>query len=263
MMPGLLGNRPALDLHGFDMIFTEQRFKPDMLKIYPCVVIKGTEYYRMWEKGLYHPLETEEAVDLIVKVKQKMPPWVRTMRIMRDIPSNLIEAGVKSSNLGELVYRRMDELGLKCRCIRCREVGGFIRKGIEPSPDDIVLERIDYDASGGQEIFLSFVDELNDILIGFLRLRIPSKPFRPEITDKTAIVRELHVYGPMVELGEKPFFEWQHRGYGRELLSCAEQIAREEYDMSDIVVTSGIGARRYYEKLGYGKSGVYMGKTLD
>ncbi len=263
MMPGLLGNRPELDLRGFRMVFREERFKPDMLKIYPCLVIKGTEYYRMWRKGLFHPMETEDAVDLIVKVKEMMPPWVRTMRIMRDIPSNLVVDGVKASNLGELVYRRMSEIGVKCRCIRCREVGRFLSSGVEPGIDDIELGRIGYNASGGREIFLSFEDRRRDILIGFLRLRIPSKPFRPEIDENTALVRELHVYGPMVEVGEKPLFEWQHRGYGRELLSEAERISGDEYGMDRILVTSGVGAREYYRKLGYKQVGVYMGKSLD
>jgi len=103
MMPGILGNRPCLDYDAFKKIFTDERFKPDMLKIYPCLVIKGTEYYDLWKKGEFTPITTREAVDVIVKIKEIMPPWVRTMRIMRDIPSNLVEAGIKSSNLGQLV----------------------------------------------------------------------------------------------------------------------------------------------------------------
>jgi len=263
MMPGLLGNRVELDLRGFEMVFNEDRFKPDMLKIYPCLVIKGTEYYRMWKKGLFHPLETDDAVDLLVEVKKMMPPWIRTMRIMRDIPSNLVEAGIKDSNLGELVYRRMGELGVKCRCIRCREVGRSLSRGVEPGIDDIELRKLEYNASGGREIFLSFEDVKQDILIGFLRLRIPYKPFRSEVDENTSLVRELHVYGPMVEVGEKPLFRWQHRGYGSELLSEAERISREEYGMDKILVTSGIGVREYYRKLGYERVGVYMGRVLD
>ena len=105
-------------------------------------------------------------------------------------------------------------------------------------------------------------DVKQDILIGFLRLRIPHKPFRPEMDEKTSLIRELHIYGPMVEIGEKPRFEWQHRGYGRELLSEAEKISGEEFDMKKILVTSGVGAKEYYKKLGYMKKGVYMGKKL-
>ena len=262
MMPGILGYRPDLDLHGFKKIFRDERFKPDMLKIYPCLILEGTKYHELWKKGEFKPISVDEAVELIIKVKEIMPRWVRTMRIQRDIPSQLIEAGVKSSNLGQLVYRRMREENIKCECIRCREVGRFLSEGIKPEPVDIKLSRIDYRASSGTEIFLSFEDVKQDILIGFLRLRIPYKPFRPEIDEKTSLVRELHVYGPMVEIGEKPRFEWQHRGYGRELLSEAEKISREEFDMKKILVTSGVGAKEYYKKFGYIKKGVYMGKKL-
>jgi elongator complex protein 3 len=262
MMPGIMGYKPKLDLEAFKKIFTDARFKPDMLKIYPCIVLKGTDYYDDWKKGRFVPLTTGQAVDLITDVKGIMPRWVRTMRIMRDIPSNLVEAGIKSSNLGQLVYRRMEEKHVKCSCIRCREVGRFLQQGIEPSKDDITLVRRDYTASKGKEVFLSFEDTKQDILIGFLRLRMPHKPFRPEITAKTALIRELHVYGPMVELGEKPEYAWQHRGYGRELLAEAEEIAKSGFGMNRILVTSGVGVRGYYRKLGYRNVGVYMGKVL-
>lgn len=262
MMPGLLGNNPELDFNSFKKIFEDERFRPDMVKIYPCIVLKGTEYYEMWRKGEFEPINTEQAIDLIVKVKGIMPKWIRTMRIMRDIPSNLVDAGIKSSNLGELVYNEMERRGVKCRCIRCREVGHLLRRGVEPIEKNIKLCRTDYNTSGGREIFLSFEDTKKDILIGFLRLRIPYMPFRPEIDKKTALVRELHVYGPMVEIGEHPIYEWQHKGYGRELLAEAERISREEFDFDKILVTSGIGARDYYRKFGYKRIGVYMGKEL-
>ncbi|MFH0861376.1 MAG: tRNA uridine(34) 5-carboxymethylaminomethyl modification radical SAM/GNAT enzyme Elp3 [Candidatus Altiarchaeota archaeon] len=261
MMPGILGNKPKVDLDAFKKIFTDDRFKPDMVKIYPCIILKGTEYYDNWKSGKFEPLSTEQAVDLIVKVKKIMPPWIRTMRIMRDIPSPLVEAGIKSSNLGQMVYSRMEEKGIKCQCIRCREVGRFLPE-IEPNPADIELVRRDYKASRGKEIFLSFEDTVQDILIGFLRLRIPYKPFRPEITTQTALIRELHIYGPMVELGEKAKEKWQHRGYGKELLKEAEKIAKKEHNMKNLLVTSGVGARDYYKKFGYKRAGPYMGKNL-
>jgi len=261
MMPGLLGYNPGLDLRGFKKIFEDERFRPDMLKLYPLIILKGTEYYDMWEKGEFEPITTRQAVEIIVKVKEMMPKWVRTIRIMRDIPSNLVEAGIKSSNLGEIVYKEMEKMGIKCSCIRCREVGHKLREGIEPKLDYIGLTRTEYDASGGREIFLSYEDTKQDILIGFLRLRKPHGPFRKEIVD-AMLVRELHVYGPMVEIGESPRYEWQHRGYGRELLAEAERISREEFDAGKILITSGIGARDYYRKFGYRGDGVYMGKEL-
>lgn len=262
MMPGILGFNPEADLEAFRKIFFEEQFKPDMVKIYPCIILAGTEYYDKWMSGDFTPLSTEQAVDLIVEVKKMMPPWVRTMRIMRDIPSNLVEAGIKSSNLGQLVYERMEELGVTCDCIRCREVGRFIDKGVAPEPEDIRLVSRRYRASGGDEVFISFEDARKSILIGFIRLRIPGRPHRPEIDSDSALVRELHVYGPMVEVGEKPSFEWQHRGFGQELLGEAERVANEDFGKKNILVTSGVGVRQYYRRLGYGKSGPYMRKLL-
>jgi len=262
MMPGIMGHNRELDLNAFKTIFTDERFKPDMVKIYPCLVMEGTEYSKCFREGKFTPITTEQAVDVIVEAKKSMPKWVRTMRIMRDIPSNLVEAGIKSSNLGQLVYDEMDRRNVKCRCIRCREVGRFVDEGIEPNPDDIKLVREDYDASGGREVFLSFEDVGQDILIGFTRLRIPYKPFRPEITEDTAIIRELHVYGPMLEIGGKPQYEWQHRGYGTELIREAEIIARDEHFKTKMAIISGIGVREYYRGLGYDKDGPYMSAIL-
>ena len=262
LMPGLFADEKR-DMRIFKRIFNDSNFKPDMLKIYPCLVTKGSKLHDMWQNGEYYPYTDEEAVDLIVKIKKILPKWVRTMRIQRDIPSPLIEAGVKKSNLGELVYKKLHEMEINCKCIRCREVGHKAADGIIPDIDNVKLLKEEYEAGGGQEIFLSFEDIKKDILIGFLRLRIPSpKAHRPEISDKTALIRELHVYGSMIPLGEKETGKWQHMGYGERLLEEAEKIASEIYDKNRINVISGIGARNYYKKFGYSKLGPYMSKEL-
>ncbi|MGZ7049402.1 MAG: tRNA uridine(34) 5-carboxymethylaminomethyl modification radical SAM/GNAT enzyme Elp3 [Methanobacterium sp.] len=262
LMPGLFADFER-DMRIFKRLFSDPRFKPDMLKIYPCLVTKGSKLYDMWEKGEYQPYSSEEAVELIVEIKKILPKWVRTMRIQRDIPSNLIEAGVKRSNLGELVNNKLNEMNAHCKCIRCREVGHKASEEITPDIDNIELLREEYDAGEGREVFLSFEDVKKDILIGFLRLRIPSnKAHRPEIDDKTALLRELHVYGSMLPLGEKEVGKWQHMGYGERLLQEAEKIALETYDKNKINVTSGIGARNYYKKFGYHKLGPYMSKSM-
>lgn len=263
LMPGLFSDEKR-DLRIFKRLFQDEQFQPDMLKIYPCLVTKGSQLYQMWKKGEYHPYTTEEAVNLIVKIKKILPKWVRTMRIQRDIPSPLIEAGVKKSNLGELVYHKLEEDHVQCQCIRCREVGHQASRGIYPTQDRVKIMREEYYASSGREIFLSTEDPKNHVLLGFLRLRIPSEDaHRVEITDKTALVRELHIYGPMIPLGEKEDKLWQHRGYGEELLAEAQRIAQEEYDKNKILINSGIGVRNYYRKFGYRKEGPYMLKSLD
>ncbi|MGF7118821.1 tRNA uridine(34) 5-carboxymethylaminomethyl modification radical SAM/GNAT enzyme Elp3 [Methanobacterium oryzae] len=262
LMPGLFADFDR-DLRIFKRLFSDERFKPDMLKIYPCLVTKGSKLHEMWKKGEYSPYTSEEAVDLIVEIKKSLPKWVRTMRIQRDIPSPLIEAGVKKSNLGELVYKKLHSQEVNCKCIRCREVGHKASYGIEPELNNVEFLKEKYKAGGGDELFLSFEDTKKDILIGFLRLRIPSiKAHRPEIDDKTALIRELHVYGSMMPLGEKDETAWQHMGYGEKLLNEAMKIASEDFDMDKILVTSGIGARNYYRKFGFTKLGPYMAKSL-
>lgn len=262
-MPGLLSN-PEMDMRIFRRVFNDEKFVPDMLKIYPCLVTRGSRLYQMWKQGTYQPYSTAEAVDLIVEIKKMLPKWVRTMRIQRDIPAQLIEAGVKKSNLGELVYHRLEEEGIQCQCIRCREVGHQASRGIYPESDRVKVLREEYGAVGGREIFLSAEDPENDVLMGFLRLRMPSNAaHRPEIDVNTSLVRELHVYGPMVPLGEREYDAGQHRGYGEELLNQAERIAREEYEIKKMVITSGVGVREYYRKFGYRKEGPYMSKSLD
>ncbi len=262
LMPGLFSDFER-DMRIFKRLFTDSSFKPDMLKIYPCLITKGSEMHAMWERGEYEPYTTEEAIDLIVEIKKMLPKWVRTMRIQRDIPSPLIEAGVKKSNLGELVYNRLEEEGVQCQCIRCREVGHQASRGINVDLGQIELMEETYSSVGGKEIFISQEDPIADVLAGFLRLRIPSnKAHRPEIDDKTALVRELHVYGSLVPIGEKKSVVGQHVGYGEELLARAEEIAREKYDREKMVIISGIGTRNYYRKFGYEREGPYMSKKL-
>ncbi len=265
LMPGLPESSFDRDLEAFKKIFTDSNFKPDSIKIYPCLVLKGTKLYELWKRGKYRPYTTEEAVELLVQLKKIIPPWVRIMRVQRDIPAKLIVDGVKKSNLRQLVWKRMEELGLKCRCIRCREVGHkILREGIWPDIENLKLRRIEEEASGGKDIFLALEDVNNDILIGYLRLRIPS-PYahREEIkSERTAIVRELKVLGSMLPVGEKPKFEVQHRGYGRTLLRTAEEIAMD-YGASKIVVISALGTKRYYINLGYTYDGPYVSKCLE
>lgn len=262
MMPGLLSSFSS-DVNMFKRLFNEPLFSPDMLKIYPCLVTEGSEFYDMWKKGEYEPYTSQQAVDLIVEVKKILPKWVRTMRIQRDIPATLIDAGVKKSNLGELVYNRLEEEDIQCQCIRCREVGHKKAHGIEPDYNNIELLRTDYDGVGGHEIFLSIEDVENDILIGFTRLRIPSnRVFRKEITSSSSLIRELHVYGQMQKIGKNDDNLWQHKGYGAQLLEEAERIAKDEYNKNKMLIISGIGVRDYYRKFGYYKDGPYMSKFI-
>ena len=260
-MPGLFVDLKK-DLEQFKILFKNPDFRPDSLKIYPTLVIEGTELYNLWKKGDYKPLTTEEGVKLISKAMRFVPKYCRVIRVQRDIPSNKIVAGIKKSNLRELVEKECEKKRIKIQEIRYREVGHKIEKGILPDINSVELCRLDYSASNGKEIFLSFEGVKNDILIGFLRLRIPYKPFRNEIDRKTGLVRELHVYGQTVPIGSIKKHAWQHKGFGNKLLKESERIAREEFDMRKMVVISGIGTRKYYEKFGYKKDGLFVSKKL-
>jgi elongator complex protein 3 len=265
MMPGLPGSSFRQDLKAFKAIFAEPRFKPDMIKIYPCLVIEGTKAYDWWRKGEYTPYTTEEAAELIVEVKKIIPPWVRIMRVQRDIPADLIVAGVNKSNLREIVREKLAARGTRCRCIRCREAGHkMLKDHIKPDLTMIEIRTTKQPANGGEDIFISTEDAQNDVLVGYLRLRIPSeKAHRPEITGEPClIVRELHVYGTMVPVGRHLTRAWQHKGYGNILLSEAERITQEEYGRRKIVVISALGTKQYYMRTGYGYDGPYMSKHL-
>ncbi|MFW9970858.1 MAG: tRNA uridine(34) 5-carboxymethylaminomethyl modification radical SAM/GNAT enzyme Elp3, partial [Candidatus Odinarchaeota archaeon] len=268
IMPNLPGSDLSKDIKLFDELFYNPDYRPDMLKIYPTLVINGTELYDWWKKGKYSPYSDKELIDLIAKIKINLPPYVRIQRIMRDIPANLIEAGCKNSNLRQLVHERLREMNEACKCIRCREYGISKRKTIidEKSFDDIKLYRYDYNASQGKEIFLSYENKKENYLIGYLRLRKPSEfAHRTELNDgKTMIVREVKVVGELVPKDSKPnsIAQIQHRGYGKLLMENAEKISLEDFNANKLAVISGIGARDWFYQMGYKLDGVYVSKLL-
>lgn len=266
LMPGMPGSNPTNDLEAFKRVFTDSAFKPDMIKIYPCLVIAGTKAHDWYREGVYKPYSTEEAANLIAEVKKSLPPWVRVMRVQRDIPARLIVAGVNKSNLRQLVQQKLAEHGQRCACIRCREVGHRMTvDNVTPDLDKVKILATRYEASEGQEIFISAEDPENSVLIGYLRLRIPSaKAHRPEIkAAPSAIVRELHVYGPLVPVGKHLAKAWQHKGYGAVLLSEAERVTREDYDLKKLLIISALGTKQYYMRFGYERDGVYVSKKLE
>lgn len=260
MMPGLFLT-PDEDIKMFKKLFSDDNFKPDMLKIYPCLVTEGSELYDLWKSGGYEPYSDEEAVDLIVEIKKILPKWVRTMRIQRDIPSTLINAGVKKSNLGELVYNKLEKENINCKCIRCREIG-HKKTNKDYDLEDYVLFKESYNACNGEETFISIEDENEESIAGFLRFRVPSpNAHREEISETTGLIRELHVYGKMIQIGKTSSNVGQHTGFGEKLLKESENIAIDK-GMEEIAIISGIGSRNYYRKFGYERKGPYMFKKL-
>ncbi len=259
LMPGLPNVTYEKDLEGLKEIFKNSDYKPDMIKLYPTGVFPGTVLYDYYKLGLYKPLRVDDAVKLLSEFKTTVPRYCRIMRVQRDIPSKMLVDGVLKTNLRQIIKNYMKEKNMKCNCIRCREIG--LNKQTKKPKYEIKI--IEYEASKGKEYFISYEDTNNDLILGFVRLRFPSQTLRKEITKKTALIRELHVYGRKIELGKKGKKEEssQHQGIGKKLMEKAEKIAKKE-GYEKILVISGIGVREYYRKIGYKLEGPYMSKKL-
>jgi elongator complex protein 3 len=254
MMPNLPGSTIDQDKKMFETLFSDSRFKPDFLKIYPTLVTPGSEIEELWKHGDYHPYKEEDMIDLVAYGKSLIPEYTRLQRIQRDIPAKLIVAGSRHSNFRQLAQNRLKATGRQCRCIRCREIGRL------PSLAESEIRVLKYACCSGQEHFISAV--ANDSLIGFTRLRFPSRVYRPELDD-AALIRELHVYGSLVPVGKNAESEeWQHRNFGKELILRAEEITRDS-GFHQLAIMSGMGVRPYYRRQAYERKGPYMIKELS
>ncbi len=262
-MPGLPSASIKDDLDSFKKMFYDEDFKPDMLKIYPCLVIRGTKLHEELLKGNFSPITEKQAIKLISRVKEMVPPWVRIMRIQRDIPVGSIEAGIKHSNLRQLVGREMELHGKKCGCIRCREATlKKYKDKVELNAKQARFFIDEYRASKGTELFISLEDQKRESLFGFCRLRVPDNSFRKELKN-AAIVRELRVFGEPLSLHSRKSSALQHKGFGKRLFGEAEKLAVETFDCKKLAVIAGLGVREYYRKqFGCRNDGVFVSKTL-
>lgn len=243
IMLNLPGATPASDYQTLQAIFTNPVYKPDQLKIYPTVLTRGSALIKLFRQKTWQPYSDQTLTKLLSRIKANTPEWLRLSRIIRDIPATEILAGSKITNLRQVLQKQ----GVHCRCIRCREIRSTEFKKTH-------LIRRDYEASAGQEIFLSYETPTNRLL-SLLRLRLP--PHSP-----TALIRELHSYGPALPISTRGKSA-QHHGYGRRLISAAEKIATAAH-YTKIKVTAGIGVRPYYRKFGYRveRKGTLMLKPL-
>jgi elongator complex protein 3 len=257
LMLGLPGMDPRRDLADFRRLWEEEAFRPDLLKIYPTLVLPGTGLYEEWASGRYVPYDTATAAELIASLKRHLPPWVRIQRIQRDIPARLIAAGVRTSNLREVALARLRSEGRSCRCLRCREAG----RRASPRVDAFRLITTEYPAGGGKEVFFAWEDPATDTVAGFLRLRFPSG--RTEGGLDGPVIRELKVVGSEVPVGASGVRpnEYQHRGFGRSLLEAAEARAGSD-GFSRVYVMSAVGTREYYRARGYERAGPHMAKGV-
>jgi elongator complex protein 3 len=253
VMPNLPGSTIHDDKKMFETLFSDPRFRPDFLKIYPTLVTPGSEIEEHWKRGSYLPYCEEDMINLVAYAKSLIPEYTRLQRIQRDIPAKLIVAGSRHSNFRQLAQDRLKANGKSCRCIRCREIGRV------PSLAESELRVLNYPSCGGQEYFISAVSD--DSIIGFTRLRFPSSVYCAEL-ENAAILRELHVYGNLVPVGkDADSEEWQHRNFGKDLITRAEEISVNE-GFSRMAIMSGVGVRPYYRRQGYERKGPYMIKEL-
>jgi elongator complex protein 3 len=253
-------NLPSSDIKKdekmFKELFSNPDFQPDQLKIYPCSILEKAPLYKLFLNNQYQPYSEKELISLLIKIKEKIPPYVRIIRVIRDIPSNNIVAGNKVSNLRQIIQKKMKEKNKYCQCLRCREP--------HDAPinfKNVKLMRREYKANNGKEIFLSYEDIKNNKVLAFLRLRLTNEWTFPYLNN-SAFIRELHSYGVVAPLKQNNHSNIQHRGLGNKLMNEGEKIIKKETNYKKIAVISGVGVRSYYRKLGYRLDRTYMVKRL-
>ena len=250
IMPGLPGSNAKNDLNLFKKLFSDENFKPDQVKIYPTQVLPGSEIAEWYNKGKYEPYSVEELIKILTQMKLSVPHYCRIMRVMREIPPKYLIAGTKRLDLRKVLDEELKKQNKKCQCIRCREIGFFIRDHPKMKIDShLALKKYEYKASKGKEFFIELINKDN-LIFGLIRLRK---------VGNTLMVRELHIYGPQTEIGKQGNI--QHKGLGHKLMKEAEKIAKSE-GCSEIKVISGVGVREYYRKLGYFLNEFYMVKDI-
>lgn len=257
-MLNLPGSDPQKDVAMCKQLFDDNNYRPDSLKLYPCIVIPNTPLYDLYKKGLYKSYDHDVLADTLVTIKTMVPRYCRIDRLARDITRTYTASGNMRTNLRELVAARMRERKLSCNCIRCREV----KRHHQSSISYLNLDIFHYEASCGDEYLLSFNNE--KYLYALLRLRIPhtssSETIFPEL-DNAAIIRELQVFGQQTQINSDHGHAFQHKSLGSKLMHQAETMTKN-LGFKKIAVISGVGVRPYYRKLGYEMIGTYMIKNL-
>jgi elongator complex protein 3 len=255
-MPNLHGATPESDRADFAKLW--QGFCPDEIKIYPNQLLANAELYEYWQRGEFHPYTTEELIDLIADVKTTIPRYCRVNRVIRDIPSTNVVEGNRRTSLRQDVHDEMKRRGTYCECIRCREVRG---KPVDPAL--LKLDDLVYHADNAEEHFISYITP-DDKLAGFVRLSLPSKD-APQTQlndlDGAALIREVHVYGQSLPVGEEKIGAAQHAGLGKKLLQHAEKIAKEN-GFKRMAVISAVGTREYYLERGFERGELYLVKDI-
>jgi elongator complex protein 3 len=256
-MPNLFGSTPQLDIEDFQKMFTDGDFMPDELKIYPCSLIESAELMVYYKNGFWRAYTEEELLEVLKNVYKNTAEYCRITRMIRDIGSQDIVTGNKKTNLREMVERELAKENAKVKEIRYREI-----RNKKVKKDDLTIKIVEYETSVSNEYFLEYVTKEN-LIAGFLRLSLPKNRTEHFINELngSAIIREVHIYGESVEIGNTDSAHAQHLGLGKTLIAKAEEISAKN-DFTKISVISSIGTRNYYKKLGYELEDLYQTKKL-
>jgi len=257
-MPNLYGSTPEKDKNDFLKLFADDRFKPDEIKIYPCSLIESAPLMRFYKQGLWKPYTYEELLDVLSFCLENTPEYCRITRMIRDIPGFEIVVGNKKSNFRQMAQDELQKRQSASLNIRAREI-----RNVKFDIDQVFLDVQRYSTNSSQELFFQYVVKIDDIkmILGFLRLSLPTEQSTVDELKDCAIIREVHVYGQLVGLGKEAKGKAQHLGLGTKLLQKAEELAKKA-DYKKLSVISAIGTKEYYRKRGFADGELYQIKSL-
>lgn len=254
-MPNLLGSDPARDVEDFDRMFGDPDLCPDELKVYPCSLVESAELMHHYRDGSWRPYDEAELLAVLTHAIAHTPRYCRLSRVIRDICSGDIVVGNRKSNFREVAERTLDARQVRRCDIRSREVG---LRAVEPG--SLALITTPYPAAGGEERFIEFVTA-DDKVAGFCRLSLPGGAAPLAELRGAAIVRELHVYGAALSLGERQSGRAQHGGLGTRLLAEAVRQATAA-GFASLAVISAVGTKGYYRRQGFVDGELYQHRAL-
>jgi len=243
-MPNLYGSSPDADTADYERMFADPDFRPDELKIYPCSLIDSAELMGKYESGEWQPYTHDELLYVLAECFIRTPEYCRLTRVVRDIPGTDIVVGNQMTNFRQLVDIELERRGQHSRDIRAREI-----RHRDVAPESLQLDEVWYETSCSEEGFLQYITPDRQIA-AFLRLSLPTEPSITDELQGAAIIREVHVYGQSVEIGEASHGKAQHAGLGTQLIERAIEIARAR-GYARLAVISAVGTRGYYRKRGF------------
>lgn len=254
-MPNLYGSTPEKDVVDFKRLFDDPGVRPDELKLYPCSLIESAELMQFYRAGQWQPYSNEDLLAVLLACFQHTPEYCRLTRVIRDIPGTDIAAGDMPTNFRQIVERELRERRLPSPNIRAREIRGQV-----VNPETLHLDKLTYNTQVGDEVFLQYITDDRRIA-GFLRLSLPGVPPIIDELEGAAMIREVHVYGQALGIGQEMSGMAQHSGLGRQLIDRAAELAGA-HGYKRLAVIAAVGTRAYYRKRGFVDGTLYQFRDL-